>query len=123
MSALSRIPIKQSIAVTGSVNAFGQVQPIGGVIPKINGFYDTCKMLKGLTGEQGVLIPHHNEQDLMLRPDVVKSVKKRNFHVYSVKTIDEGLEILTGKSAEQIHELAKAEILRLALVYQNFCKD
>lgn len=95
LSSLSEIPIRQGIAITGSVNQKGEIQPIGGVNQKIEGFFDVCKA-KGLTGEQGVLIPHQNVRNLMLREDVVEAVRDRQFHIYEVKTIDEGIEILTG---------------------------
>jgi lon-related putative ATP-dependent protease len=98
LSSLSRVPIKQSIAVTGSVNQKGEVQAIGGVNEKIEGFYDCCRAV-GLTGGQGVMIPERNVKDLMLRKDVVDAVEKGKFHVYAVKTIDEGIEILTDKKA------------------------
>ncbi|CUU00645.1 ATP-dependent Lon protease [Candidatus Thermokryptus mobilis] len=98
LSALSGLPIKQGIAVTGSVNQKGDIQPIGGVNEKIEGFFDVCKA-KGLTGEQGVIIPKKNVDDLMLRDDVVEAVKKGLFHIYPVETIDEGIEILTGVKA------------------------
>ncbi|MBD3401498.1 AAA family ATPase [candidate division GN15 bacterium] len=95
LSALTGIPIKQGIAVTGSVNQKGEIQPIGGVNEKIEGFFDVCDA-RGLTGEQGVLIPHQNVQDLMLRPDVLEAIKKKKFHVWPVTTISEGITILTG---------------------------
>jgi predicted ATP-dependent protease len=98
LSSLSGLPIKQNIAVTGSVNQKGEVQPIGGVNQKIEGFFDVCEA-KGLTGEQGVMIPHQNIRNLMLREDVVKAVQEDQFHIYSVKTIDEGIEVLTGMPA------------------------
>ncbi|HWR82178.1 MAG TPA: ATP-binding protein [Candidatus Deferrimicrobium sp.] len=100
LSSLSGIPIKQGIAVTGSVNQMGVIQPIGGVNEKIEGFFDVCKSKK-LTGDQGVIIPHQNVQDLLLRPDVVAAVKEGKFHLYAIKTIDEGIEILTGRAAGQ----------------------
>ena len=100
LSALSGVPIKQNIAVTGSVNQKGQVQAIGGVNEKIEGFYEICK-LKGLTGEQGVMIPDSNVQNLMLKEEVVEAVKAGKFSIWSVKTIDEGIEVLTGKKAGQ----------------------
>jgi lon-related putative ATP-dependent protease len=103
LSSLSGVPIRQSIAVTGSVNQKGEVQAIGGVNHKIEGFYDCCRM-KGLTGNQGVMIPESNVQDLMLRKDVVEAVKKGKFTIYSVKTIDEGIEILTGKEAGEMKD-------------------
>ena len=98
LSSLSGVPIKQYIAVTGSVNQKGEVQAIGGVNEKIEGFYDCCRAV-GLTGRQGVMIPESNTKDLMLRKDLLEAVNKGKFHVYSVKTVDEGIEILTDKKA------------------------
>lgn len=98
LSALAEVPIKQSFAVTGSVNQHGQVQAIGGVNEKIEGFFDVCKA-RGLTGEQGVLIPASNVKHLMLRQDVVDAVAAGQFHIYPVETIDQGIEILTGMPA------------------------
>jgi ATP-dependent Lon protease len=98
LSSLSGLPLRQDIAVTGSVNQKGEIQPIGGVNEKIEGFFDVCKA-KGLTGKQGVMIPCLNIGDLMLRKDVVAAVKEGKFHIYSVETIDQGIEILTGVEA------------------------
>lgn len=98
LSALAEVPIKQSFAVTGSVNQWGEVQAIGGVNEKIEGFYDTCKA-RGLTGRQGVLVPRSNVQHLMLREDVVQAVSEGTFAVYAVETIDQGIELLTGVPA------------------------
>ena len=98
LSSLANLPIRQDIAVTGSVNQKGEIQPIGGVNQKIEGFYDVCKA-KGLTGTQGAMIPALNIPDLMLRKDVVESVSEGKFHIYSVSTIDEGITILTGVDA------------------------
>jgi len=98
LSALSELPIKQSVAVTGSVNQKGEVQAIGGVNEKIEGFFEVCKA-KGLTGQQGVLIPESNAQNLMLKEEVVEAVKTGKFHIYPVKTIDQGIEVLTGVKA------------------------
>ena len=100
LSSLAEIPIRQGIAVTGSVNQKGEIQAIGGINYKIEGFFDLCR-LKGLTGEQGVMIPRANLRNLMLRSDVVSAVKQGQFHIYAVGTIDEGLEVLTGVSAGQ----------------------
>ena len=100
LSSLSGLPIKQNIAVTGSVNQMGEIQPIGGVNQKIEGMFDVCR-LSGLTGEQGVMIPHQNVKNLMLREDVVEAIRDGKFHIYAVKTIDEGIEILTGVPAGQ----------------------
>jgi ATP-dependent Lon protease len=98
LSSISGLPLRQDIAVTGSVNQKGEIQPIGGVNEKIEGFFDVCKA-KGLTGRQGVMIPHLNIDDLMLRKDVVETVKAGKFRIYPVKTIDQGIEILTGVEA------------------------
>lgn len=98
LSNLSGLPIKQCIAVTGSVNQKGEVQAIGGVNEKIEGFFEVSKA-KGLSGKQGVMIPASNVQNLMLKEEVVEAVKKGMFHIYSVKTIDEGIEALTGVKA------------------------
>jgi predicted ATP-dependent protease len=98
ISALSDVPIKQSYAVTGSVNQWGEVQAIGGVNEKIEGFFDVCKARR-LTGDQGVLVPRANVQHLMLREDVVEAVKSGKFAVHAVDTIDQGIEILTGIKA------------------------
>ncbi|MEC7748384.1 MAG: ATP-binding protein, partial [Chloroflexota bacterium] len=98
-SSLSGLPIRQDIAVTGSVNQKGEIQPIGGVNQKVEGMFDVCRTGDGLTGTQGVMIPHQNVKNLMLRDDVVGAIREGKFHVYAVKTIDEGLEILTGVTA------------------------
>ena len=95
LSGLSGVPLRQDIAVTGSVNQNGEIQPIGGVNEKIEGFFDVCSLL-GLTGAQGVMVPHQNVKNLMLRHDVVDAVGEGKFHIYAVRTIDEGMEILTG---------------------------
>ncbi len=98
LSSLSDIPINQSIAVTGSVNQKGEIQPIGGVNEKIEGFYQICKM-RGFNGEQGVIIPKQNVRNLHLSDDIIDSVKHGKFHIYAVKNIEEGIEILTGVPA------------------------
>ena len=98
LSSLSGIPINQSIAVTGSVNQKGFIQPIGGVNEKIEGFYNTCKT-KGLNYEQGVIIPIQNVKNLHLSDEIINAVKEGKFHIYAVSTIDEGIEILTGVPA------------------------
>ncbi|MDY2984729.1 MAG: ATP-binding protein [Synergistes jonesii] len=103
LSAISGIPLNQSIAVTGSVDQQGNIQPIGGVNEKIEGFFRYCKA-RGLTGRQGVMIPFQNEQHLMLSHEVVDAVKKNKFHIWSISTIDEGIEILTGVKAGEPDE-------------------
>jgi predicted ATP-dependent protease len=98
LSSLSEVPIRQDLAVTGSVNQNGEIQAIGGINQKIEGFYDVCR-LKGMTAKQGVLMPKANLRNLMLRPDVVQAIKDGKFHIYGVSTIDEGIEVLTGVPA------------------------
>jgi lon-related putative ATP-dependent protease len=98
LSALSGLAIKQNVAVTGSVNQKGEVQAIGGVNEKIEGFFEVCKA-KGLTGQQGVMIPESNVQNLMLKEEIVDAVKAGKFHIYSAKSIDQGIEVLTGTKA------------------------
>ncbi len=98
LSALSGLPISQGLAVTGSVNQYGEVQAIGGANEKIEGFFDICKA-RGLTGQQGVLVPASNVKHLMLRDDVIDAARDNQFSVYSVETIDQGIELLTGVEA------------------------
>ena len=98
ISSLAGVPIRQGIAVTGSVNQKGMIQAIGGVNQKIEGFYDVCRA-RGLAGRQGVIIPVANEKNLMLRRDVIDAVRRGKFHIYRVETVEEGLEILTGTAA------------------------
>lgn len=103
LSALSGVPAKQSLAVTGSINQRGQVQAIGGVNEKIEGFFDLCKA-RGLTGEQGVLIPAGNVRSLMLREDIREAARRGQFHIYPIASVDEGLTILTGTDAGEPNE-------------------
>jgi predicted ATP-dependent protease len=98
LSAITDIPIKQSLAVTGSINQHGQVQAIGGVNEKIEGYFRLCQS-RGLTGEQGVIIPASNQLNLVLNDDVISAVKQQKFHLYVVKTVDEALTLLTGVEA------------------------
>jgi ATP-dependent Lon protease len=98
LSRLADLPVRQDLAVTGSVNQWGDIQAIGGVNEKIEGFYDVCAQ-RQLTGTQGVLIPQANVRNLMLRPDVVEAIRRGQFHVYPITHIDQGLELLTGIAA------------------------
>ncbi len=113
LSALAGAPLKQSLAVTGSVNQHGDVQAIGGVNEKIEGFFDLCRA-RGLGGGQGVLIPRANVQHLMLREDVVAAVAEGKFAVYAVGTADEGIELLTGVPAGEIHARVEARLAEFA---------
>ncbi len=119
LSSLSDMPIKQSIAVTGSVNQLGEIQAIGGVTQKVEGWFSVCKE-RGLTGEHGVLIPASNVNDLMLRVTVVQAVNAGQFHIWAVETVDEGIEILTGISAKKIHAAAKARLKNLAEILEQY---
>lgn len=101
LSSLSNLPIDQGIAVTGSVNQKGEIQPIGGVNEKIEGFFSICKQ-EGLTGKQGVLIPKRNVQNLMLKDEVIHAVEEGEFHVYGIRTVEEGIAILTNTAAEEV---------------------
>jgi predicted ATP-dependent protease len=98
LSALSGVPLRQDVAVTGSVNQQGEIQCIGGINEKIEGFFDTCR-IKGLTGRQGVMMPQENVEDLMLREDVIEAVRGGQFHIWPIKRIEQGIEILTGSRA------------------------
>lgn len=114
LSELANLPLRQDVAITGSINQKGEIQPIGGVNQKIEGFYEVCK-IKGLTGEQGVIIPHQNIGDLMLKPDLVLAIKAGKFHIYSIKTLDEGIEILSGVKAGRLNK--KNEYTRESVNY------
>jgi len=129
LSDLADSPIKQSLAVTGSVNQHGEVQPIGGVNEKVEGFFDACKA-KGLSGDQGVLIPVSNVEHLMLREDVVQAVEEGNFHVYAVETVDQAIALLTGEPAGErdeegefppgsVNQRVEARLIELAEKQQN----
>ncbi|MEW5762094.1 MAG: ATP-binding protein [Bacillota bacterium] len=98
LSALADVPVKQNLAVTGSINQKGEIQPVGGINEKIEGFFDVCRV-KGFTGDQGVVIPAANAENLMLREDVVEAIGEGRFHVYLINTVDEGIELLTGLPA------------------------
>ena len=103
LSSLSGLPVRQDIAVTGSVNQHGEIQPIGGVTEKVEGFFKACKLM-GLTGKQGVIIPVQNIVNLNLHAEVVTAVREGKFHIYPISTIEEGIEILTGVPAGSMDE-------------------
>jgi predicted ATP-dependent protease len=130
LSSLSGLPIKQGIAVTGSVNQKGEVQAIGGVNAKIEGFFAVCEA-KGLTGEQGVLIPGSNVPNLVLKEEVVQAIERGMFNIWAVKTIDEGIEVLTGVRAGvrlddgafeegTVHQLVDQRLRRLARTMKEY---
>ncbi len=133
ISSIANLPLRQDIAVTGSINQKGEIQPIGGVNQKIEGFYDVCRA-KGLTGTQGVIIPEINIPDLMIREDVAEAIEKKKFHLYPIKTIDQGIEILTLKKAGQrqkngkfeensVNDLVDRKLLELAIKLKEFGED
>jgi lon-related putative ATP-dependent protease len=132
LSSLSKLPLRQDIAVTGSLNQRGEIQPIGGVNEKIEGFFSVCKAT-GLTGSQGVMIPHQNVQNLMLHEEVIAAVKEGKFHIYPIATIDQGIELLTGKKARDkkedgsfekgtVNYLVDQELQRLAKGWKTFAR-
>jgi predicted ATP-dependent protease len=98
LSSLAEIPLRQDLAVTGSINQKGEIQPVGGINSKIEGFFLACKASR-LTGKQGVIIPEQNMINLMLKKEVVEAVKKKKFHIYTISNIDEGLNLLSGIEA------------------------
>jgi predicted ATP-dependent protease len=133
LSAIAEVPLKQGIAVTGSINQYGEVQAIGGVNQKIEGYFDICQQ-RGLTGDQGVLIPKANVKHLMLRKDVVSAVGAGQFHIYPVEHVDQGMEILTGidvgeKQADgtypehTINGMVKDRLENMAKRLAQFSKD
>jgi predicted ATP-dependent protease len=103
LSAISKVPVKQYIAVTGSVDQFGNIQPVGGIKEKIEGFYKVCKIVN-FTGKQGVIVPAKNFDNILLDEEVLEDIKARKFHIYIVETIDDVIEILTGIKAERFHK-------------------
>ncbi len=125
LSRLSELPIRQDLAVTGSVNQWGEVQAIGGANEKIEGFFDVCR-IRGLTGTQGVMIPIANVRNLVLRPDVIEAVAQSKFHIYPIRTIDEGIELLTsvraGTTEEEgtVNYLVNRRLLDLATKLKSF---
>jgi len=134
LSSLAEIPIKQDFAITGSVNQKGMIQPIGGVNEKIEGFFDICVAAGGLTGKQGVVIPHQNAKNLMLKKEIVEAVKNKKFHIYPIETIDDGIEILTGIDAGKrgangkfkkgsLNELVDSKLRELAINQKQFGKS
>lgn len=121
LSSLSGIPIKQALAVTGSVNQRGEVQAIGGVSVKVEGWFAIC-MERGLTGDQGVIIPASNVRDLMLDQDVRAAVDEGKFHLWAIGSVDEALEVLTGRPAKEVHMMAEKRLRELAEGIESFGK-
>jgi lon-related putative ATP-dependent protease len=118
LSALSGIPLRQDIAVTGSVNQHGQVQPVGGVTEKVEGFFDLCKT-RGFTGSQGVLLPATNRRNLNLRDDVLDAVRQGRFHLWTAATVDEALQLLTGQSEDEVHAAVAGKLEQYAEILKR----
>jgi predicted ATP-dependent protease len=128
ISSLSGLPLRQDVAVTGSVNQWGEIQPIGGINEKVEGFFATCRVV-GLTGRQGILMPQRNVHGLVLRSEVVDAIRAGQFHLYPVGTIDEGIEVLTGCRAGRVdeegtvHWLASQRLRKLAEGLRRFASS
>ena len=133
LSSISGLPLRQDIAVTGSINQKGEIQPIGGVNEKIEGFYHVCES-RGLKGTEGVIIPHQNVRDLMLDEDVVEAVRKGRFHIYPIKSVDEGISLLTGVPAgkklksgryskDSVSDLVQIRLIEMARSWKGFKKE
>jgi predicted ATP-dependent protease len=127
---LSDLPINQGLAITGSVNQYGQVQAVGAVNEKIEGYFDVCAA-RGLTGKQGVLLPSANVRHLMLRHDVVEAVKTGKFHIYAVEDVDQAIELLTGVPAGEpdeagsvpegsVNYLVATQLVQLSLMRKEY---
>jgi ATP-dependent Lon protease len=125
LSRLANIALRQDIAVTGSVNQWGEIQAIGGVNEKIEGFYDVCRVV-GFTGKQGVLIPAANVRHLVLRGDVIQAVADGKFHIYPIRTIDEGVALLTGTAIsnengeDSVNRAVSGRLKELAIGLKEF---
>ncbi len=133
LSALANVPIFQGIAVTGSVSQKGEIQSVGGTTRKVEAFYDICKH-KGLNGRQGVIIPANNVRNLMLKQEVIDSVKKGQFHIWPISTVEQGIEILTGMEAGTLQadgtypegtlfRKVDERLLKLAEIIRKFAKE
>lgn len=119
LSSISGIPLRQDVAVTGSLDQHGNVQPVGGVTEKVEGFYHACK-IKGLTGSQGVVIPAKNVDNLMLKREVVEAVREGKFHIYTAETVDDVIELMTGLSAEEFHRKVSEALKSMAERARDF---
>jgi predicted ATP-dependent protease len=119
LSSLSGFPIKQEIAMTGSINQFGEIQAIGGVSDKVDSWFNLCKE-QGFTDNQGVMLPASNVDDLMLDGPLRDAVEQGNFHLWAISTVDEGLEIIMGHPADEIHAAVQSRLLELAKELEKF---
>ena len=119
LSSLSGFPIKQAIAMTGSINQLGEIQAIGGISDKVDSWFNLCKE-QGFTGNQGVMLPATNVDDLMLDEPLRNAVEEAKFHLWAISTVDEGLEILMGRPADEIHAAVQSRLLVLAKEIEKF---
>jgi predicted ATP-dependent protease len=119
LSAVAGLPLRQELAVTGSVNQHGRIQPVGGVSTKVEGFFEVCRQA-GLTGDQGVLVPRANVRHLMVMPAVVEVVRAGRFHVFAMETIDDALEQLTGVQAARVHNRISDRLAAMAETARQF---
>ena len=118
LSAVTGVPLRQDLAVTGSINQYGDIQPIGGASDKITGFYKLCKE-RGLTGRQGVIVPKDNIDNILLSQEIIDAVKEKKFHIYPISTIDEGIKLFTGMGIEEFNTLAKKKFKALSSKVKN----
>lgn len=118
LSSIADVPIKQHLAVTGSINQKGEIQPIGGVNEKIEGFYQVCKLI-GLTGNQGVVIPKINLKNLVLNEEVIEAIEKGDFHIYAIENVEEGVEILMGKTMDEMDRIIKKKLSEISSSKKN----
>jgi len=116
---LTGLPVRQDLAVTGSANQHGAIQPIGGVNQKIEGFYSVCRAF-GLTGSQGVIIPKSNQKNLVLRNQVLESIKEDQFKIFTVETVDQALELLLQRDIKEIEERAHEQLEKYAQSWRKF---
>ena len=112
------MPLRQDLAVTGSMNQHGDIQPIGGISEKITGFYKLCKE-RGLTGKQGVVVPKTNIDNILLPQEIIDAVAKKKFHIYPISTIDEGIKLFTGMDSGAFNTLAKKKFKALSAKVKN----
>jgi lon-related putative ATP-dependent protease len=119
LSALANLPLRQDLAVTGSVNQHGRIQPVGGVTAKVEGFFEACRQA-GLTGTQGVLVPRANVRHLMVKPAVVEAVRAGRFHVFAIESVDDALGVLTGEPPESVHTRIEERLATMAETAREF---
>ena len=110
LSSIGEIPVRQDIAITGSIDQLGNIQPVGGIKEKIEGFYSVCK-IKGLTGDQGVVVPSRNFDNIILDDEVLEAVEERKFHIYTIDTVDDAIKIMTQMDPLEFHRQIKEKLV------------